>query len=381
MWIYILIFIITLIFHFVFAQNGKPPYAIFFIYCVGLGTFIGLSDMLGGYDRYIYGEVFDYYSGLINNGESMLNNSFFVYFKSEPGYGLINYAIAQFTVNRYIFILSFTIIAYCLFAVALYRNTRHPFFALIIFFGLSFFFTFTYLRQIMAMAICWNTIQLIEKRRLIPFLLVVLFAATIHNASILFFVLYFIPNKNYSKQSIVIVMSILLILGIIGPASTLYEIYGATSGAVEKAASYQRTSEYGFRVEYLIESVLFLVILLVNYDKILFTKKNSVLVNSYLMFCATLLLFVKSSDGGRMAWMSVIGVISVLSMLCTQENRNLLKPTVIAICIMLYVRVLISWGMTLYPYKTFLTPGYREGDLTHQNYEYDHRYDIDKLYK
>lgn len=381
MWVYIIIFFSILLAHFVFENREKPSFVIFFIFCISLGVFVGLGDMLGGYDRYVYGEVFDYYSGMISRGENMINDAFSLYFKSEPGYGLINYIISHLTVNRYIFIFIFTVVAYILFAFAIYRASDYPFLTLLLFLGMSFFFTFTYLRQIMAMAICWNSISYIENKKIIPFMLIVLFAATVHNAAILFVILYFIPNRNYSKSSIVIVMAILLVLGIIGPASTLYEIYGATSGAFEKAASYQATSEYGFRIEYLVESVLFLIILLLNYDDILFTKRNSVLVNAYLMFCGTLLLFVKSSDGGRMAWMSVIGIILVLSMLSSRKDKVVLKLTVIAISLLLYVRILFAWGMTLYPYKTFLSEGYREGDLTHQNYEYDHRYDVDKMYK
>ena len=37
--------------------------------------------------------------------------------------------------------------------------------------------------------------------------------------------------------------------------------------------------------------------------------------------------------------------------------------------------------LNLYPYKTFLTNGYRQGDYSHKHYEYDARYDTDKLYR
>ncbi len=44
-------------------------------------------------------------------------------------------------------------------------------------------------------------------------------------------------------------------------------------------------------------------------------------------------------------------------------------------------RVVISWGVLLSPYKTFFTPGFRDGDFIHRIYEYDKKYDEDKFYK
>ncbi|MBQ1605223.1 MAG: hypothetical protein II088_00305 [Bacteroidales bacterium] len=48
----------------------------------------------------------------------------------------------------------------------------------------------------------------------------------------------------------------------------------------------------------------------------------------------------------------------------------------------LFMRILLLWGTgkILYPYKTFLTDGVRDGDTTWEQYEYDHEYDKDKLY-
>ena len=48
---------------------------------------------------------------------------------------------------------------------------------------------------------------------------------------------------------------------------------------------------------------------------------------------------------------------------------------------LLYFRILLSWGLLLSPYKTFLTNGVREDDFIWEENEYDHRYDEDKLYK
>ena len=73
-----------------------------------LALFVGLSDMFGGYDRYIYAEVFDSIADVTDSRGSYLLNQCFDFFPSEKGYTLLNIIISFFTENRYIFIFVFT---------------------------------------------------------------------------------------------------------------------------------------------------------------------------------------------------------------------------------------------------------------------------------
>jgi hypothetical protein len=57
------------------------------------------------------------------------------------------------------------------------------------------------------------------------------------------------------------------------------------------------------------------------------------------------------------------------------------KFSTYAMMIWLYWRILTAWSFQLSPYKTFLTDGVREYDPIWEEYEYDHNYDDDKLYK
>lgn len=380
--VYIVLFFAILLVSFFFDNSEeKVPYPIFLGICLLIGLFVGLGDMLGGYDRYIYAEVFDTYSDEVHAGKGMLNSLWPVFFGIEPAYGLINYIIALFTSNRYIFILIITILSYFLFATSIYRYSQKPFFCLTIFMGLCFFFTFTYIRQILAMAILWNALPYIEKRKAIPFFGIVLFAALIHNAALYFAIVYFVPTKNYSKQFIIISMLVLLMIGIVSPFNMIIEAYGDMTSASRKADLYKQTSEYGFRFEYLLESAAFLAILLYNYDRIAFSKRTSMLVNLYLMFCGTLLLFIKSSDGGRMSWIFAIGIILLFAKIIDETESGGLRLLTTALSLTLYIRVLVLWGTLVSPYKTFLTDGYRDGDIIHSIYEYDRQYDIDKFYR
>ncbi|MBS5898626.1 MAG: EpsG family protein, partial [Prevotella histicola] len=147
-----------------------------------------------------------------------------------------------------------------------------------------------------------------------------------------------------------------------------------------RIAGYADTAEMGFRIEYVIEATLFLSILLLNYRRIDEDAFSLTLANVYLMFCGVLLFFCKSSDGGRIAWYCLIGVIVILERLCRPKSAVQLKSFITIMSFVLFYRILSAWGILLYPYKTFLTPGIRQGDFIEESYEYDHTYDKDKLY-
>ncbi len=375
---YLVLFLFTAIL--AWAHNGetKVSKSFFFAFCLCIGLFVGLADMLGGYDRYIYSEVFERMHESISEGV-VFSQSFLLFFGKEPVYGLINDLIAFFTPNRYVFILVYTLALYVVYAINFYKNTKNPFFALLIFEGLMFFFTFTYLRQVLAAGIIWLAIPYVTHRKFKKYLLFVVLATLIHNSAAYMILLYFIPRRKFEQKHIILFMLALFILGVSGLTKYVFSISGdAINNA--KIAGYANTAEFGFRIEYVIESVLFLFILLMNYKKIGEDERSLTMMNVYLMFCGVLLFFCKSSDGGRISWYCLIGIIVILEKLCRPKSAVPLKSFITLLCFVLFYRILSSWGILLYPYKTFLTPGIRQGDFIEELYEYDHTYDNDKLY-
>lgn len=375
---YLILFFVTAILAWVNMHKTKLSQTFFFTYCLALGAFVGLADMLGGYDRYIYCEVFQDMHNYVIQGK-LFSKTFLSYFGKEPIYGLINDAIAFFTPNRYIFILVYSLLLYCIYAIIFYKYTENPFFALLIFEGLMLFFTFTYLRQVLAAGVIWTAIPYVAKRDFKRYLLFVVVAMLIHNSAAYMLLLYFIPRKKFQAGSIIIFMFFLLLIGISGFTKYIFFASGDTFNNV-RIASYADTAEKGFRIEYVIESILFLFIFLWNYRKVNEDAYSLTFANIYLMFCGILLLFCKSSDGGRIAWYCLIGIIVVLDELCSYKFATGLKAFVTIMCFVLFYRILSAWGVLLSPYKTFLTPGIRHGDFIEEKYEYDHAYDRDKFY-
>ena len=172
---------------------------------------------------------------------------------------------------------------------------------------------------------------------------------------------------------------LLFFLGISGITKYIFSLSGDVISN-ERIAGYANTAEAGFRIEYVIESLLFFILFLRNYKKIGNDSYSLTMANAYLMFCGLLFFFCKSSDGGRISWYCLIGIIVILEEFCRYKSAIQLKGFITLMCFVLFYRILSAWGILLYPYKTFLTPGIRQGDFIEKNYEYDHNYDNDKLY-
>ena len=380
MWLYLLIFFIP-VFFFLSTNPGRNQHSSFlFLFLLGLSLFVGFSDMFGGYDRYIYGEIFDNIADVTTIKGDYSDSLYYYSYSSEVGYTFLNVLISFFTENRYIFILIVTLIIYICLFISLRKYTENYPLAVVLFMGLWFFFTFTYLRQVLAATIVWLSIQYVVERKFWKFLVVFLIGFSMHNSAIIFFPLYFIPLKKFSPKLIVGVMLFLLLLGLSPLPNSLFEVYESSS-IVERHAEYNASGE--LRIAYILEAFFFLYLILKNYKNIPNDKQHVVLLNMALVFCGILLLFVRSENGGRLSWYYMIGIIATITSICTYKTniQNKIPIFLIGLSLFLYIRIYTGWQvyLNLYPYKTFFTNGVRVGDYSWENYEYNHEYDNDKF--
>ena len=379
MWLYVTIFFIVVILYAATINNPQSKGLLMGV-MMFLAVFVGISDMLGGYDRYIYGACFDELTNAMHDGRGIHTIALYRMYAKEFGYCLLNMGVGLFTSNRYIFILVATLIIYTCLYFSFKRYTNNYAFAVILFLGLWFFFSFTYLRQILGASIAWLSIKYVSERNLKRFLIVAFIAATFHTSAIMLLPLYFIPINVFDKKKILIVMGALLLLGLSGGPATLFNAYGDVMEDVRVQQNVEDTS--GFRIAYLIEAAFFLFFIIKNYELITETKEQTVMTNAALIFCGILLFFVKSENGGRLSWYYMIGIISTLTYIATWQRRvSNIAVALIILSFFLYFRVLTGWGVLLSPYKTFFSDGVREGDIIYMRYEYDSRYATDKFYR
>ena len=380
MWLYLLIFFIP-VFFFLSTNPGRNQHSSFlFLFLLGLSLFVGFSDMFGGYDRYIYGEIFDNLADVTTIKGDYSDSLYYYSYSSEVGYTFLNVLISFFTENRYIFILIITLIIYICLFISLRKYTENYPLAVVLFMGLWFFFTFTYLRQVLAATIVWLSIQYVIERKFWKFLVVFLIGFSMHNSAIIFFPLYFIPLRKFSPKLIVGVMLFLLLLGLSPLPNSLFEVYESSS-IVERHAEYNASGD--LRIPYILEAFFFLYLILKSYKYIPADKSHVVLLNMALIFCGILLLFVRSENGGRLSWYYMMGIISTLTFINKYRYNTLSLGSflILGVCLFLYLRIYTNWQAynLLSPYKTFLTDGYRENDIIRKTYEYNNNYDEDKF--
>lgn len=344
-----------------------------------LALFVGVADMLGGYDRYIYAELFDDTADMVSDGiyDFRLSPVADLYPK-EYGYQIYNVLVGAITDNRYIFIFITTCVIYVLLYHSIKDYCNNYPFAVILFLGLWFFFSFTYLRQVMGATIAWLSVRYIIQRDWKRFLLVWFIAWSFHNSALILLPMYFVPVRKFEKKKVIYVMLATLLLGLTGGPTAIFAAYGEVDSERAEVAG----NETGFRIAYLVEAAFFLYIILKRYDEIPLRRANIVLMNMALVFCLILLFFIKNENGGRLSWYYMIGIISTITYLCTytHHNRNFAN-VIVVVCFFLFNRILTNWGGMLYPYKTFFTDGFRKDDEIEIQYEYDHNYDRDKMYR
>ena len=202
MFVYFLILIVAFVYYVLAHKTNKSNspllLGVFFLYCA---LFIGLGDMIGGYDRYIYGEMFDSIADATDSGRDYSRLLFLVNGR-EYGYFLWEVLVSQVTANRYIFILLSSLLMYFLYYKVFRKYINDYPLAAIVFLGLFFYFSITYMRQALAVGIAWQGIKYIYERKAIKFFLIVALAYSFHNSALVFAVAYFIPIKKYSSYSL-----------------------------------------------------------------------------------------------------------------------------------------------------------------------------------
>lgn len=370
----------VLILVFTVNKSKEDQKALVTYFLIALGIFVGLGDMLGGYDRYIYAELFDSMADVTHRGGNPWLSYPFAFYGSEFGYGTFCALLTYITGNRYIFIFIATMVIYTLLIISLRQYVDNAPFAVVIFMGLWFFFTFTYLRQVIGCTVCWLSVRYIINRDLPRFLLVWFIGFSFHNSAIVFLPMYWVPVRKFPRNVVLQVMIVALLIGLTPIPQVLFASYGEIDEVRINVSGY--AADAGFRIAYLVEAVFFLYVILTHYHNISNKAKDIVMLNLALVFCAILLVFIKSENGGRLGWMFMIGVMCTLSNVCV-KNKTLLKQGVMMLVVsfFLFYRVLNAWYFNLGPYKTFLTPGHTAAEWIYVKYEYDTYYDLEKFHR
>ena len=151
-----------------------------------------------GPDTQAYGEAFDKVIG--RSWGSILHNIFAKYFQGaeikDPGYPLLEKIFQIFSTHYQVFLIGIAVLFFVTMGVFIYKYSRQPYVSFVLFSSLFYtFFAITGHRQTIVTAITvFMGIELIRKRKLIPFVIMVLLCSTVHKS-----VLCFLPFYWFSK--------------------------------------------------------------------------------------------------------------------------------------------------------------------------------------
>ena len=141
-----------------------------------------------------------------------------------------------------------------------YHNTKRPVLALYFYVTVgNLFFILTGMRQAIAMSFCMLAVRYIQKRKIIPFVLLVLIAAQFHHSAYIFLVMYFLGTRRVDALNMLVTIFITI------------AAYFSYENLLDIA---NEVLDYNYEVEELSNGGIFFVILLIILVLALITKSN-----------------------------------------------------------------------------------------------------------
>ena len=335
-----------------FWERGKT---LFVVLVIGMILVSGFRDMIGGFDVYVYGEVYE-----------IDNIRMFLYPNFEWGFKIYYFVLKLFSSNREFLFFVTAVLMISLHSTLIKKLS--PLFGLSIFIYFCKFFlmSFVYLRQGLAMGIIWFAIPfLLDKKYGKAFLMVAL-AFFFHKSSLVFLPFLLIANYRFTAFQL-ISLTFLLFVVVVSPLGAYFTELLASSSGNEKLARYAEKST-GINVFYALEVLLFGV-LAVLFKPIMYGSehKNAVLFyNGFVVYVWVILFALTNATFVRLAWYFFIFVPlalpTTLHVLKDVNLKQVFKVTLIVYYSAIFFRLLLVYdGGDFMPYKSIFQDFERNG--------------------
>lgn len=151
-----------------------------------------------------YKQYATYFQQAHDGGWSFLISSANGY-RIEPGYSLLNYAVSLFTGDVHIFMLAVSVITVGLTAILLYKHSPIPWAGMFVFVSFGFFGnTLSFIRQSIAITVFLFSVRFLKDKKLLPYVLVILLAASFHKSMLIMIPVYFIAHIKVNWKSLTV---------------------------------------------------------------------------------------------------------------------------------------------------------------------------------
>lgn len=165
----------------------------------------GLRHVAVGEDTYQYLQQFN---EVKRYSWDMVENEFKYYFilgeGKDPGYTVLQKYFQEFSNNYQVYLFFIAILFFSSFGYFVYKNSKSLSDVILSYFVYSImfytFYSYTGIRQTIAMAIILFSYEWIKKRKLLFFIILILLASLIHKSALIMFVFYFFTYIKQTKK-------------------------------------------------------------------------------------------------------------------------------------------------------------------------------------
>jgi len=300
----------------------------------------GLRDYSVGADTYVYKIYFD---NISNSSWASLWDSFGnILFKGvdgrDPGYPLFEKLVSTFTTNYHVYLFIIALLFTIPLGIWIYKNSAEPLMSFLLFSSLFYaFFAITGHRQTIATAlVVLIGYKFIKERKFLPFLFLIIFAATIHKSALGFAPFYFIANIKITKKYLFSISALVTVLFIF--KNQFMAILGNIMGYEEYTDQFQGAGTWTFTALLL---VLFIITIWQSSPMIENCKQVTHYINALLMALVFVpLTFVNPNAMRVVQYYSIFIMLLVPEMIKTFNDKEKVFAYYVAavLLIMLFIK-------------------------------------------
>lgn len=351
---YILIFILAVI---AFLSENKFFNTLLILFMILMS---GFRDMIGGFDVYIYSEVYE-----VLKGEQL-----YLYHSFEKGFLSFYWILQKISYSREFMLFSIATIYTSGMCFLLKKLSPIFTISLFIFFGKFFLFSFTYLRQELAVLIACSSLFFLlsnSKSKIILTFLTILLASTFHKSALIFLLIPIISNRNFSELQYLLFALLVLTISI-SPIGNLTISSLAEQSGDEKLLNYAK-EEQNVNFLYLIEGSI-ISFLIIKYKKLFVTEYEKLIINGVFLYIIVTFISIINASFLRLTWFFYIFIMIFIPTICIKTNLSkTIKPALIIYFGFLYFRLLLIYGPgEYYPYKSIFQDFDRHGHWEFMEY-------------
>jgi len=360
MLLYLLLYLCCLFYY--FSQKQRPSTGFYVFLAFGIGI-AGFRDMIGGYDIYVYSDVFEH------DLKPVIRRNIF-----EPGFMAYFWLLKQLSEAREWMIFVSAVLVLGLHTYAIRRLSPLFYISFFIYFAKFYLMSFVYIRQGLAMAGVYLAYVFLSQNKRRWAWLLVLGSCFIHKSAIIVLPFLFIAFRKFTwLQSLLIAAAALLVS--LSPLGDF--LLGAAVEQVDSAklAVYADKSG-GVNIFYLIEGLLVLILFAIFRFRLYANQRYRLFANGLFFYGLIIILSLTNATFVRFAWYFFIFVVLALPAIMFQikdlKTRQLFRLGVFIYYNAVFFRLLLVYdGGDFMPYKSIFQDFDRNGRWEFMEYRYD----------